>query len=57
MPILATYSLLSKLNTTEDHELILDGNSEHVAHALRQIGVSENKKKTIFDCSRLNKMP
>ena len=35
--------------------LILDGNSEHVVHALRKIGLLG--KKTICNCSRLTQIP
>ena len=35
---------------------ILDGNSEHVAHAWRTTVISENKYP-IYDCSRSNQMP
>ena len=36
--------------------LIVDGNSEHVAHARRKIDLSR-EKKTICDCSRSDQMP
>ena len=36
--------------------LILDGNSEHVAHARRKIGLL-GEKYLLCDCSRSNQMP
>ena len=36
--------------------LILDVNSEHVAHAWRKLGLS-GEKKTIFDCASISELP
>ena len=37
--------------------MLLDGNSEHVAHAWRKIGLLGEEKKTGLGCSRSNRMP
>ena len=44
------------MNALPSMVLILDGNSEHVAHASRKIGLFE-EKNTICDFSRSNQMP
>ena len=36
--------------------LILEGSSQHAAHAYRKIGLFE-EKKTMYDCSRSNLIP
>ena len=43
-------------HNAETMALLLDGNSEHVGHAWRKIGLF-GEKNPICDCSRSNQMP